>query len=267
MSRVEERFQELKKRNEKALVCFLTAGDPDIETSEALVLEVVAAGADIIEIGIPFSDPLADGPSIQESTKRALGAGMNPHKALDLVRSIRNKTDVPIVLMTYFNPVQKIGMSVFAGEAAMAGADGVILTDLPPDEAGDWKFAAEQSGLDTVFLLAPTSTEERVKKVADIGSGFIYCVSRTGVTGARAELSADVNDLVAKVRKFTDKPVAVGFGVSGPDQVREICKSADGAVVGSALVDIIASKRGQDDLIPEVRSFVTSLKEATRDVG
>lgn len=263
MSLIEARFQQLKSRNEKALICFVTAGDPDLTTSEKLILEIADAGAGVIEIGIPFSEPLADGPSIQAATQRALDGGINPKAVLDLVRKVRDKSDVPIVLMTYYNPVQKIGIDRFANEAAMAGADGVIMTDLPPEEAGDWKFAAERVGLDTIFLLAPTSTEERIRRVADMGSGFVYCVSRTGVTGARTELPTGVKTLVDTIRNATQLPIAVGFGVSGPEQVKEISQWADGAVVGSALVDLIDANRDQPDLLSKVHSFVSSLKGAT----
>ena len=264
MSRIEERFRELAGRGERALICFLTAGDPDLATSEEIVLELAAAGVDAVEIGIPFSDPLADGPSIQASSWRALEQGVTPRAALDLVRRVRARTELPLVLMTYFNPVQRLGIRWFAQEAASAGADGVIMTDLPPEEAGEWKSAAAEAGLDTIFLLAPTSTDERIARVAAIGSGFIYCVSRTGVTGARNELPPDVRDLVGRIRAATPGPVAVGFGVSSPEQVREISKWADGAVVGSALVDLIAAKRDSPDLLVEVRNFASLLKEATR---
>lgn len=264
MSRIEERFQELRQKNEKALVCFVTAGDPDLRTTEAVVLELAAAGVDIVEIGIPFSDPLADGPSIQAASQRALDGGVTPKAVLEMLRRVRSKTDLPLVLMTYFNPVHKMGLGKFAGDAASAGTDGVIMTDLPPEEAADWKAAATTAGLDTIFLLAPTSTQDRIDRVAAMGSGFVYCVSRTGVTGARSELPADVRSLVERIRSSTAKPLVVGFGVSGPEQVKEICRWADGAVVGSALVDLIASRRGSDGLLAEVREFASALKEATR---
>lgn len=264
MSRIEAKFRELAERNERALVCFLTAGDPDAATSETAILETASAGADIIEIGIPFSDPLADGPSIQAASQRALDAGMTIKKSFELVNRIRKETDLPLVLMTYFNPVQRYGIARFSEDAISAGADGVIITDLPPEEAREWKAAAKSVGLDTIFLLAPTSTDERIRRVADIDSGFIYCVSRTGVTGTQRSLSSEVNELVARIRAVTKKPIAVGFGVSGPAQVREISQFADGAVVGSALVDLVAAKSKDHDLKNEIQSFVSSLKEATR---
>lgn len=264
MSRIDERFKELANRGEKALICFITAGDPDLATTEKLIVELAKAGVDIIEVGIPFSDPLADGPSIQTATLRSLERGTTPKSVLDMVARARANTDVPIVLMTYFNPVQKLGVGRFADEAASAGADGVIMTDLPPEEAAEWKSAADKAGMSTVFLLAPTSTGERIERVAEMATGFIYCVSRTGVTGARSELSTEVEGLVKEIRRHTDKPVAVGFGVSNPGHVGEISRFADGAVVGSALVDLIHASR-DDGLLGKVREFAASLKEATRE--
>jgi tryptophan synthase alpha chain len=263
VSRIGERFRELAGKGEKALICFLTAGDPDLATTEALVLELAAGRADIVEIGIPFSDPLADGPSIQASSQRALEGGVTPRAVLDLVRRVRGRSELPLVLMTYYNPVQRFGVERFADDAASAGTDGVIMTDLPPEEAGQWKVAADRAGLDTIFLLAPTSTGERIRRVAEMASGFIYCVSRTGVTGARSELPPDVKELVLRVRETTRMPIAVGFGVSSPGQVREISRWADGAVVGSALVDLIASRGGKSGLVAEAGDFVRALKEAT----
>lgn len=265
MSRIAARFNELKSRGEKALVCFVTGGDPDAETSESLILELAAAGVDVVEVGIPFSDPLADGPSIQAASQRALDSGVTPRSVLEIVRRVRSKSDVPVVLMTYFNLVQRMGVAQFADEAAAAGADGVILTDLPPEEAAEWKSAAGDAGLDTIFLLAPTSTDDRIERVCKMGSGFIYCVSRTGVTGAQAEVPAEVKDLVGRIKAATTKPVAVGFGISTPDHVREVSGFADGAVVGSALVNLIAKNRETVGLLAEVRSFASALKKGTLD--
>jgi tryptophan synthase alpha chain len=264
MSRIGQRFDKCKSTGDKALVCFLTAGDPDVETTLSLVLELEKAGVDVVELGIPFSDPLADGPSIQASTFRALQNGARMDKVLELVADIREKSDIPMVLMTYFNPVQKFGVERFAGEASRAGADGVIMTDLPPEESDEWKKAADSCGLDTIYLLAPTSTQERIERVAKMSEGFIYCVSRTGVTGARQDVPVELHDLLGKIRKATDKPISVGFGVSKPEHVRQITQWADGAVVGSALIDCINQHRTSDKLLPEVRRFAEELKEATK---
>ncbi|MCE5197629.1 MAG: tryptophan synthase subunit alpha [Armatimonadota bacterium] len=262
MNRIDAKFADLKARDEKALVCFLTCGDPDFITTQDLVNEVVRSGADIIELGVPFSDPLADGPTIQASSFRALQAGATVKGVLSTVKSIRKTCDAPIVLMTYFNPIQKYGLERFAGDAAEAGADGVILTDLPVEEAGEWKSAADATGLATIFLLAPTSTKDRIAVTANMASGFIYCVSRTGVTGAKDQVPADVRALVETIKGATDLPVAVGFGISKPEHVAQVTEFADGAVVGSALVSIIA-EHAAGDTIALTGEFVKKLKKGT----
>lgn len=263
MNRIVKRFTELRKKGERALITFITAGDPNEQISADILLELAKSGADIIEVGIPFSDPLADGPSIQSSSQRALRAGMTPIKSLELVSKVRKSSDVPIVLMTYYNPVQRIGVERFARLAVESGADGAIITDLPPEEASDWKKAADTEGICTVFLLAPTSTDSRIKMVAKLAEGFIYCVSRTGVTGARDEISGEVSELVRRVKEFTDKPAAVGFGISKPEHVRDVCSYADAAVVGSAIVDLIAKYKDLDNLLPTIATFTQELKRAT----
>jgi len=260
VSRIDRCFAEERARGKKALVCFITAGDPDLATTEELVVRIAEAGADIVELGVPFSDPLADGPVIQASSFRALAAGATVRKVLDSVSSIRKRCDVPIVLMTYYNPVQKYGLDRFAGDAAASGADGVIVTDLPPEEAGDWKRAADAVRLDTVFLLAPTSTKERIEAAANMASGFIYCVSRTGVTGARDDVPPEVVDLVARIKSASPLPVAVGFGISKPEHVRQIARCADGVVVGSALVNVVAENAGSPAVFDKAAEFVHSLK-------
>ena len=260
MNRIDRCFAELRARGDKALVCFLTSGDPDFATTTKLVHEIVRCGADIVELGVPFSDPLADGPSIQASSFRALQAGATVRGVLDNVRAIRVGCDAPIVLMTYFNPVQKYGLARFAADAANAGADGVIITDLPPEEAAEWKTAANEAKLASIFLLAPTSTKERIKLAAKVGSGFIYCVSRTGVTGARSEMPAELQALVETIKAASDLPVVVGFGISKPEHVSFVTQFADGAVVGSALVNVIADHAGSGDLAQSAGQFVRNLK-------
>lgn len=261
MNRIDRCFAELRKRGDKALVCFLTSGDPSFAATEELVGEIVRSGADIIELGVPFSDPLADGPSIQASSFRALEAGATVNGVLDNVRAIRARCDTPIVLMTYYNPVQKYGLTRFAADAAKAGADGVIMTDLPPEEAADWKAAADAAKLATIFLLAPTSTKERIGLAAKVGSGFMYCVSRTGVTGARSDMPAELKSLVERIKAASDLPVVVGFGISKPEHVSNVCEFADGAVVGSALVNVIAEHAGKSDLAAKAGEFVRRLKD------
>lgn len=266
VSRIAERFAQLRERGEGALVVFVTAGDPNLACSEQLILTIAEAGADVIEIGIPFSDPLADGPTIQASTFRALQGGVTPEHVLEMVSRLRGRIDTPLVAMTYTNPVWQMGVERFAREAAGAGVDGVIMTDMPPDEAQEWHTVARQQGLDTIFLVAPTSTPERMRLVAQHSSGFVYCVSRTGVTGERESLPEEVPQMLQAMRQFTDLPLCVGFGISRPEHVRAVCQIADGAVVGSAVVSLIAreGERGEPALRSAVHQFVAELKRATR---
>lgn len=260
MNRIEKCFNDLNARGEHALVCFLTCGDPDFATTEKLVAKIVESGADIVELGVPFSDPLADGPTIQASSFRALQAGATVRGVFATVSSIRQKCDAPIVLMTYFNPVNKYGLEKFAQDAADAGADGVIMTDLPIEEASDWKKAADKAGLSTIFLLAPTSTKDRIALTAKLANGFIYCVSRTGVTGAQNELPAELKTLVDTIKSASPVPVVVGFGISKPEHVKQVTQYADGAVVGSALVSVIANVSNPDEAVERAGEFVKSLK-------
>ena len=264
MSRISEKFAELRAKGEGALVCFINSGDPDLATTESLVLALEDAGADIIELGIPFSDPLMDGPTIQASSQRALQRGTSPPLILEAVASVRQRSGIPIVLMTCANPVYHYGTALFAQDAAKAGVDGVIVTDLPPEEADEWKADAESAELDTIFLLAPTSTDSRIERVAAMSSGFIYCVSRAGVTGAQADVPEEIAQLLTKIRSVTDTATAVGFGISKPEHVRRVCAIADGAVVGSAIVSLINEKAGSPDLLGSVKAFVSELKGATR---
>lgn len=263
-SRISNTFAKLKERNEAALVTFITAGDPGIESTPGLVALLGKAGADIVELGIPYSDPLADGPTIQASSQRALDRGVTPPMVLDLVQKSRALTDVPIVLMTSYNLVLIYGLERFAKDAVEAGADGAILTDLPPEEAGPWKSVADAAGLATVFLVAPTSTAERIKLITSNSTGFVYCVSRTGVTGARHELPADLVDLLSSIKAATDKPLCVGFGVSTPTHVAQVAAAADGAVVGSALVDYLDKNAADVDLDAKVTDLVAGWKAGTK---
>ncbi len=259
MSRIAETFQKLAQ-----MVTFTVAGHPSPEESAQVMEAVAEGGADIIELGIPFSDPLADGPAIQNASQRALGHGVAPSDVLEMVRVFRGGREIPVVLMTCYNPICQYGVPRFAAEARRAGVDGVIVTDLPPEECERWVAAARVEDLDTIFLLAPTSSTERMKKVVDLATGFVYCVSRMGVTGARENLPPDLTDLVGRIRRETDKPIAVGFGISQPAHVAEVCGIADGAVVGSAVVSLIDRERGKADLAQAVSRFVGELKAATR---
>ena len=265
MTRLSEKFSGLKARHEKALICYITSGDPDAARTVEVVKAIAEAGADAVEIGLPFSDPLADGPSIQASSQRALDGGMTTVKTLDIVRGVRaSLPDFPLVVMTYFNPIRRYGLERYADDAKAAGVDAHIVTDLTPEESGEWKRISTERALDTIFLLAPTSTPERIGIVAKLSSGFVYCVSRTGVTGARTDVPAELTEVVAGIKAQTDAPVCVGFGISRPEHVAQISAFADGVVVGSSLVDLIHRHRDATDLLPTVRDYVASLKAATR---
>ena len=259
-TRLNNTFAQLKARNEGALVCFVTAGDPSVKGTADLVVSLAQSGADIVELGIPYSDPLADGPSIQASSQRALERGVTPDTVLQMVRDIRRQSHVPLVLMTSYNLVLCYGLERFAQVASDAGADGCILTDLPPEEAAPWKAVADAHSLATIFLVAPTSTVARIQTIAQATTGFVYCVSRTGVTGARSEVSADLRALVGQIRQATDTPVCVGFGISRPEHVAQVVQIADGAVIGSALVDFLHHNADTAAL----RALVQGWKAATR---
>lgn len=252
MTRIGERFARRKAERRCAFVAFLTAGDPSIERTVEAALALDAAGADVLELGVPFSDPLADGPVIQRASERALGRGVALPQVLEAVRQIRRRSELPLLLFSYFNPLLQHGLERLAGDAKASGVDGVLVTDLPPEEAVEWIAHAREADLDTVFLAAPTSPPERLAKVAEVSRGFVYAVSRTGVTGERQSLSADAKPLVAHLRALTGVPVALGFGLSTPEQVREAGAVADGVVVGSALVRFL-EEHPEGDLGAQVR--------------
>jgi tryptophan synthase alpha chain len=256
MKRLTHVFQD---RPDKALVGYLTLGYPDLEASLETARILSDNGADIIELGIPFSDPLADGATIQHASFHALQQGITPAICLEAAARIRKFTEVPLLFMTYFNPVWRYGPADFARDAAAAGVDGLIVPDLPPDEGGELEAACRDHGLDLVYLAAPNSTDTRLRQVAEHASGFIYLVSVTGVTGARAAAPPDVGGLVARLRAVTDKPVCVGFGISGPEQVRAVAAHADGVIVGSQIVKLSETAAGRREL----PAFIASLKAAT----
>ncbi|TLM66082.1 MAG: tryptophan synthase subunit alpha [Deltaproteobacteria bacterium] len=262
MSRIAHTFEALRQRGEKALVTYLTAGDPDLETSEQVIHALVGAGVDLLEIGFPFSDPMADGPTIQAAAERALAAGTTLHGVLALVARVRRHTNVPIVLMGYFNPVFRYGADAFARDAAAAGVDGLLLVDLPPEEAGELHPQLRAAGVDLITLLAPTTPEARMARLAGAAEGFLYYVSMTGVTGTQAVDPAAIAGAVAEVRRHSAVPVAVGFGVTTPDDARAVAGFADAVVVGSALVKVIATHAGSPRLIEEVQGFARALKAA-----
>jgi tryptophan synthase alpha chain len=259
MGRIADKFAGLGRDRHKALITFITAGDPDLETTERLIPVMEQAGADIIELGVPFSDPMADGPTIQKASERALAAGTTLAKILAMVKSVRRSTQVPIILMGYYNPIFLYDPQRFAADAVAAGVDGVLIVDLPPEEAAGFKKIAAAAGLDVIFLLTPTSDAERMAKVARLGSGFVYYVSVTGVTGARASIAENVFKDVARIKETVSLPVAVGFGVSDPEQAGRIAAVAEGVVVGSAIVKLFETSRG-DELVAQVRQFVAALR-------
>ncbi|MCX5890734.1 MAG: tryptophan synthase subunit alpha [Deltaproteobacteria bacterium] len=263
MTRIDQVFKRLKAKREKALIPFITAGDPDLATTKALALEMVAKGADLLELGIPFSDPLADGPTIQAASNRAVQGGVHLAEVLKLTGEIRRETDIPLILMGYYNPIWQYGLERTAREAAVLGVDGFIIPDLPPEEAGPWRVAAAKAGVAAIFLAAPTSGAERIKHLGRLTRGFLYYVSVTGITGARMELPPDLVTALKEVRRLVKCPLAVGFGISTPEQVRWLAPYVDGIVVGSAIVQRVARLKGQE-LIREVGDFVAALKAPLR---
>lgn len=264
VSRISEAFHAASRENRGALVVYITAGDPNLNVTGELVRAIAHAGADIIELGMPYSDPIADGPTIQAAGQRALQAGTTVEGVLETVRAVRARCQVPLVLMTCYNPIVQYGLEGFACAAAEAGLDGVLVSDLPPEEADGWVQAAWSVGLDTVFLVAPTTPPERAALISRLTRGFLYVISRPGVTGARDRLPDDLTELIRRLRPATELPLAVGFGISTPDQVAAVCQVADGAVVGSAVVDLIARLGGAEDLFYSVETFVGELARATR---
>ncbi|HET7100171.1 MAG TPA: tryptophan synthase subunit alpha [Terriglobia bacterium] len=261
-TRIQEKFRQLGEANAKGLVIYVTAGDPSLEATGGLLEAIERGGADIIELGIPFSDPLADGPVIQRASERALASGTTLRKVLQLLPEWRQKVTIPIVLFGYYNPILQYGLEDFAREASKAGADGVLTVDLSPEEADAYIETMRKWNLDTVFLAAPTSTEERLRRVADASTGFLYLIARAGVTGERSQMSQSTRPLIERVRKTTRLPLAVGFGLSSPEQVRLVQEQADAAVVGSAVVRTIEEHFSSEGTTA-IESYVRWLKQGT----
>jgi len=263
MGRIDNKFKALRSAGRKAFMPYITAGDPSLPTTESLIRTFSEAGSSVIELGVPFSDPIADGPVNQRSAIRALKNDVSLRRILQMVGSLRSQgEEIPIVLFTYYNPIYKFGLAKLASAAAESGVDGLVVPDLPPDEADGLREEAKRCGLDTIFLLAPTSTVERIKLVATSSTGFIYYVSRTGVTGERERLSSTIERSVVAIRSYTDTPIAVGFGVSKADQVREIARIADGVIVGSAIVRAIEENIDRPDLVSAVGELVSGFVQA-----
>jgi tryptophan synthase alpha chain len=263
MNRIDERFRRLRQAGERALMPYLTAGDPDLDTTRSLILEFEKRGADLIELGVPFSDPLADGVTIQRASQRSLSGGTTLPRILEMVGNLRADCRLPLALMSYVNPIFHFGYARFAKESAAAGVDGLIVPDLPPEEASELIEATAAHNLHTIFLIAPTSPQSRVRTIATASKGFIYYVSLRGVTGIRSRLSDDLESNLRMIRAETNLPLAVGFGVSTPEQVRMVSRVAEGVIVGSAIVSLLEQTAGQTNQLERVGDFVSSLKAAT----
>jgi tryptophan synthase alpha chain len=259
-SRLEATFARIREQATPGLVAYITAGDPDLPRTEGILRALDRAGADVLEVGVPFSDPLADGPVIQRATERALASGTTLTGVLDLVARVRPALKAPIVIFSYANPILRMGAARFADRARDAGVDGVLVLDLPIEEADEFRGMLAQRGIDTILLLSPTTSDDRLRKAASLGSGFLYAISRLGVTGARDRVADGAQEMVARIRRVSTLPVALGFGISKPDHVREVGQWADAAVVGSALVSVIADAGTADDLTKRVEEYVRWLK-------
>jgi len=263
-SRLDATFAALRARRERALVAYFTAGDPSLAITRRLVVEAARRGADVIELGIPFSDPLADGPVIQRATQRALAAGVTLPRVLELVREMRGEVSAPLVFLTYYNPILAFGLKAFCRTSVEAGIDGVIVADLPPEEAGPLRTEAVAAGLDLIHLVAPTSTPERMRMIARASEGFVYMVSLTGVTGERAALAPDLTQQLRALRAITTKPVCVGFGIGTPEQAALVGRAADGVIVGSAIVRLVEQYGASAELLARVGDFIAGLKAPLR---
>lgn len=260
MTRISTKWQQLKAEGRKAFIPYITAGDPDLATTEALLLALAEAGADIIELGVPFSDPMADGPVIQRASERALLKPIGVADILPMVERVRQQSRVPIMLFTYFNPLLQFAREGLGAKLKTAGIDGVLITDLIPEEADGFVAEMRAAEIDTIFLAAPTSPDERLKLIAQYSSGFVYVVARTGVTGMRESVATEVHSLVERVRQHTSLPVAIGFGISKPEHVQDVWRYADGAVVGTRLVLEIENNLGKLDLVERVAQLVRQLR-------
>jgi tryptophan synthase alpha chain len=259
-SRLAETFARLRAKGAPGLVTYVTAGDPDVPRTEEILAALDRAGADVLEVGVPFSDPLADGPVIQRATERALASGTTLAQVLDLIGRMRSSVQAPIVVFSYANPILRLGAERFADRARDAGVDGVLVLDLPIEEADEFRNMLAVRGIDTILLLSPTTTDERLRKAASLGSGFLYAISRLGVTGVRDRIADGAHEMVERIRRVSDLPVALGFGISKPEHVREVGQWADAAVVGSALVNVIAEAGSSADLTTRVEEYVRWLK-------
>ncbi len=266
MSKISEKFKSLQEEGRKALIPYITAGDPSFEATEEMIYSLEEGGADIIELGIPYSDPLADGPVLQKSAGRALSGGVKIRGIFALVEKVRKNTQIPLVFLTYYNCIYNYGIENFINDCNNTGVNGIIMPDLPPEESKCYKEKAHRRDIDTIYLLAPTSANERIKIVAASTSGFIYCVSLTATTGARDSLSSGLKDFISRVRKETELPLCVGFGISSPQQAKEVVSFADGVIVGSALVEQLEGLSQIDSFKNTARSYIQSIRKAMDDL-
>ncbi len=266
MNRIVERFAQLKRVGKKSFVVYIGAGDPDLEATRQLALAFDQSGVDILELGVPFSDPLADGLVNQLAAQRGLESGTTPPKLLETIVAIRKDSQIPIVLYIYFNLIHKVGMERFINDAAKAGVDGLLVLDLPPEESDNYEMLMKKTGLNHIYLVAPTTPEDRMELIVKRGSGFIYYISREGVTGMQSSVASNLASQVAKIRAHTDLPVAVGFGISNPEQAKAVASAADGCVVGSAIVNQIAEHGQSPELVAKVGAFVKSLADAVKNI-
>jgi tryptophan synthase alpha chain len=264
MSRLGAAFKSAAKEKRAAFIPYITAGDPSLERSVELIRALAGAGANVIELGVPFSDPIADGPTNQRAAERALAAGTSLRRVLAAIELVRQDLEIPIVLFTYANPVLRYGLGKFADDAAASGVDGVLFTDVPAEEMPPFEASLGAVGIDLVMLVTPTSTKQRMKAAAKLGGGFLYLVSRTGVAGTREQLSSELERNIRAAKKAARLPVAVGFGISSPEQVAQVAARADGVVVGSAIVGRIGALGDRDELVPEIEDFARTLREACR---
>lgn len=264
MNRIEERFARLKREGKKAFIVYIGAGDPHLNVTQKFALAFDEAGVDVLELGVPFSDPLADGLVNQLAAQRGLESGTTPAKILETVAQIRKQSQVPIVLYIYFNLIHKVGMAEFINDAAKAGVDGLLVLDLPPEESENYEALMTKAGLRQIYLIAPTTPEERMEKIVKRAAGFIYYISREGVTGMQSKVAANLAEQVAKIRAHTSLPIAVGFGISNPEQAKLVAQNADGAVVGSAIVNQIAQHGKSPEAVARVSAFVKSLADAVK---
>jgi tryptophan synthase alpha chain len=266
MNRIEERFARLKREGKKAFIVYVGAGDPNLEATRQLALTFDKAGVDVLELGVPFSDPLADGLVNQLAAQRGLESGTTPPKLLETVAAIRRESQIPVVLYIYFNLIHRVGMERFIKDAAKAGVDGLLVLDLPPEESDNYEAQMKKAGLCHIYLVAPTTPEDRMAAIVGRGSGFIYYISREGVTGMQCKVASNLAEQVAKIRAHTALPVAVGFGVSNPEQARVVAQEADGVVVGSAIVNEIAQQGQSPNLVGNLGAFVALMVNAVKEI-